>query len=81
MGKEGTVRNTVDGRNPAPPEKPGNNDPPINTNKQWLPMVSIWCRILSIHCIDQQLRAELPEGVGSFNFRTTGSFFGRVPEF
>ena len=40
---------TVDGRNPAPPEKPWNDDSPVNTNKQWLPMVSKWCRILSIH--------------------------------
>ena len=30
----GIYDNTVDGRNPAPPKKPGNNDLPINTNKQ-----------------------------------------------
>ena len=37
--------NTVDGRNPAPPEKPGNHDFLVNTNQQWLPMVSIWCEM------------------------------------
>ena len=41
--------NTVDGRNPAPPKTPWNDDSLVNTNKQWLPMVSKWCRILSIH--------------------------------
>ena len=35
-----TKAHTVDGRNPAPPEKPGNHDFPVNTNKQWFPMVS-----------------------------------------
>ena len=50
----------MDGRNPAPPKKPWNNDSlansnkqwlPIvsNTNKEWFPMVSKWCRISSIH--------------------------------
>ena len=40
---------TVDGRNPAPPKKPWNDDSPVNTNTQWFPMVSKWCRISSIH--------------------------------
>ena len=31
---------TVDGRNPASPEKPWNDGSPVNANKQWLPMVS-----------------------------------------
>ena len=26
----------MDGRNPAPPKKPWNDDSPLNTNKQWL---------------------------------------------
>ena len=42
---------TVDGRNPAPPKKPWNDDSPVNTNKQWFPMVSKWCRVFSIHSI------------------------------
>ena len=40
---------TVDGRNPAPPKKPWNDDSLVNTNQQWFPMVSKWCRISSIH--------------------------------
>ena len=40
---------TVDGRNPAPPKNPWNDGSTVNTNKQWFPMVSKWCRILSIH--------------------------------
>ena len=42
---------TMDGRNPAPPKKPWNDDSPANTNKQWFLMVSKWCRISSIHSI------------------------------
>ena len=30
-------RPTVDGRNPAPPKKPWNDDSPVNTNNQWFP--------------------------------------------
>ena len=40
---------TVDGRNLAPPNKPWNDDSPVNTNNKSFPMVSKWCRILSIH--------------------------------
>ena len=40
---------TVDGRNPAPPKNPWNDDSSVNTNKQWLPLLSKWCRISSIH--------------------------------
>ena len=32
-------RDTVDGRNPAPPKKPWNDDSPVNTNKQRFPLV------------------------------------------
>ena len=40
----------MDGRNPAPPKKPWNDDSPLkNPNDKWLPMVSKWCRISSIH--------------------------------
>ena len=39
----------MDGRNPAPPKRPWRDDSPVNTNKQWFPMVSKWGRILSIH--------------------------------
>ena len=42
---------TVDGRNPAPPKKPWNDDSLVNANKQWFPMASKWCRILSTHSI------------------------------
>ena len=41
---------TVDGRNPAPPKKPWNDDSPVNTNQPWFLIVSIWCEgISSIH--------------------------------
>ena len=41
---------TVDGRNPTPPRKPCNNGSPVNTSKQWLPMLSKCCeRISFIH--------------------------------
>ena len=33
------------------PRNPRMMTPPANTNKQWFPMVSKWCRILSIHSI------------------------------
>ena len=39
----------MDGQNPAPPKKPWNGDSPVNSNKQWFPIVSTWCRISSIH--------------------------------
>ena len=39
----------MDGRTPATVEKPWNDDSPVNTSKQWFPMVSKWCGILSIH--------------------------------
>ena len=47
----GPAIGTVDGRNPAPPKKPWNDDSLENTNKQGFPIVSKWCRILSIHCV------------------------------
>ena len=50
-GSRGNHPPTVDGRNPAPPKKPWNDDSPVKTNEQWFPMVSTWCRILSIHSI------------------------------
>ena len=40
---------TVDGRNPAPPKTPWNDDSPVNANEQWFATVSKWCRISSIH--------------------------------
>ena len=40
---------TVDGRNPAPPKKPWNDDPPANTNKQWFSMISKWCEMDFVH--------------------------------
>ena len=43
------LKPTLDERNPAPPEKPWNDDSPGNTNKQWTPLVSKRCRISSIH--------------------------------
>ena len=49
----GSPCHTVDGCEIhfAPPKKPGNDNSPVNTRKQWFPMVSKWCRILSIHSI------------------------------
>ena len=41
----------MDGRNPAPPKKPWNDDSPVNANEQWFATVSKWCRISSIHSI------------------------------
>ena len=42
---------SVDGRNPAP-EKPWNDDSPVNTSKPlWFPMVCKWRRISSIRGI------------------------------
>ena len=35
----------TDGRNPAPPRKPCNTGSPVNTSKQWFPMVSTWCEM------------------------------------
>ena len=39
----------VDGRNPAPQKKLGNDASHANTNEQWFSIGSTWCRILSIH--------------------------------
>ena len=39
-GQAMVTGHTVDGPNPAPPKKPCNYDSPVNTNKQWYPMVS-----------------------------------------
>ena len=35
--EEKVLYGTVDGRNPAPPQRPWKDDSPVNTNKQWLP--------------------------------------------
>ena len=43
----------LDGRNPAPLKKTRNEDSPVNTNVQWFPMISKWCRISSIHSINK----------------------------
>ena len=42
-------RHTLDGQNPAPRKTPSNDDWPVNTNKQWLPLASKWCRNPCIH--------------------------------
>ena len=44
------LRNTVDGRNPAPPKRPWNDGSAVNTNKQRFPMVSKLCRVSSRCC-------------------------------
>ena len=69
--------NTVDGRNFAPPKKPWNDDSPVNTNKQWLPMVSKWCRISSIHSTTRCHEFSLQAGV----LRIPGSFPGVLSHF
>ena len=38
-GIELDASHTVDGRNPAPPKKPWDDDSSVNTNKHWFPMV------------------------------------------
>ena len=43
----------MDGRNPAPPKDPWNDDSLVDANQQWFAMVSKWCRILSIHSMNQ----------------------------
>ena len=40
---------TLDGRNPAPPNKPWGDASPVNTNKHWFAMISKCCRISSTH--------------------------------
>ena len=40
---------TVDGRNPAPPKKPWNDDSLVNDNQQWFPMVLKWCEMDFVH--------------------------------
>ena len=52
--------NTVDGRNPAPPKKPWNDNSPVNTNKQWVSLVSAWCRISSIPQYHRTCWTEIP---------------------
>ena len=37
------------------PKKPWDTGCPVNTNKQWFPVDSIWCRISSIHSITYQV--------------------------
>ena len=61
---------TVDGRNPTPPKKPWNDDSPVNTNKQWLPMVSKWCRISSIHSMAMGHNQWLHFGMDEHPFAT-----------
>ena len=39
----------VDGRNPAPPQRPWKDDSPVNTNKEWLPMISKKCEMDFVH--------------------------------
>ena len=46
---DGLATSALDGQNPAKPKKAWNADCPGHTNKQWFPMVSKWCRILSIN--------------------------------
>ena len=41
---------TVDGRNPAPPKQPGNDDSSVNTNKAMVSHgVISWCEMDSVH--------------------------------
>ena len=53
MGARG--HHSVDGPNSAPPKpkNPWNDDSPVNTNEQRLPMVSKWCRISSTHSMSR----------------------------
>ena len=61
QGKSASLirRHTVDGRNPAPPQRPWKVDSPVNTNEQWfqpwLPSGAKW--ILSIHGINSASRS------------------------
>ena len=44
----------MDGRNPAPPKNPWNDDSLANANKQGFPVVLKWCRMLSTHSRSSQ---------------------------
>ena len=45
----------MDGRNPAPPQRPWKDESPVNSNTYWFLRVSKWCeRILSIHSKDER---------------------------
>ena len=62
---QGGFQPTVDGRNPAPPQRPWKDDLPVNTNKQWFPSGAKW--ISSIHsmgpeCPPPPLEASLDAG-------------------
>ena len=46
---------TVDGRNPAPPQKAWNHGCHFNINEQWIPMISMWCNSSSIRSINIRL--------------------------
>ena len=63
---------TVDGQNPAPPKKPRENDCPVNTNKQWFPVVSKWCRISSTHSITERIPSDTCGAEPSMPCRAVG---------
>ena len=58
---------TVCGRNPAPPQKPWNDDPPVNANKPWFPVVAKWCEMdfATIHSIIRANLERVPEALSS----------------
>ena len=43
----------------VPPEKPWNDDSTVNTNQQWFPVVSKWCRMSSIHSMSAHTSSQL----------------------
>ena len=49
----------MDGRNPAPPQTPWKDDSLVNSNKQWLVMVSKLCRISSIRSSNKNKHAHI----------------------
>ena len=71
---------TVDGRIPAPPKKAWNDDPPVKSNRQWLPIVAKCCEMDFVHpqnhhifsanpCRSQPLPARLLWSGGRFPSR------------
>ena len=54
----------MDEQNPALPKNPWNDDSPVNTKKQWSPMVSKWCEV---DFVRPQLEGGEPSKTGSFD--------------
>ena len=61
---------TVDGRIPAPPRRPWNDNSPVFTSNYWFPIVSKRCRITSIHSRIEKGVRQRHMGVSQNGFQT-----------